>query len=203
MIRRQLSSAALALAASTAFAAAGNTANTTGNGSGTLLKPIAIAKSSDMAFGNVVWGGAAGGTLQMTAAASTGALTMTPDGTNVSASYGTQSPATFQVGGTKSKSFTVAMAPATLVLAAASNSSNTMTVTALRFVDKNSATAGQATGGTATLNTTAGTVNSVSVSGQDTLYVYGLLNVPATAIEDNYSTGNTGGTGLTVTVTYQ
>lgn len=202
-MNRRLAASALALVSTAAFAAAGNTANTTANATATILKPIAISKTSDMAFGNVVWGGAAAGTLAMTAAPSTGALTMTPDGTNVTASYGTQTPATFQVGGTKNKLFTVAMAPATLTLAAATSSTNTLTVTGLKFTESVTATAGQSTGGTGTLNSTAGTVNGVSVSGQDTLYVYGTLNVPTTAIEDSYSTGNSGGTGLTVTVTYQ
>lgn len=204
-MNRALISSALALASTAVFAAAGNTANTTANATATILKPIAISKTSDMAFGNVVWGGGAAGTLAMVAAPSTGTLTMTPDGTNVTASYGTQTPATFQVGGTKNKSFTVALSAATLTLSAATSTANTITVTGLKFVDANSATAGQASGGSATLNATAGTVNSVSVSGQDTIYIYGTLNVPTTAIEDTYSTANGGSASgpFTVTVTYQ
>ena len=202
-MNRQIVLSALALVSTAAFAAAGNTASTTANATATILKPIAIAKTSDMAFGNVVWGGAGAGTLAMTAAPSTLALTLTPDGTNVTASYGTQTAAVFQVGGTKNKQFTVTI-PATVTLSASTNTANTITVSGIKFVDGNSATAGQASGGNATLNATAGTVNSVSVSGQDTIAVYGTLNVGAAAIEDTYSTANGGSASgpFTVTVTY-
>ncbi|HXC18192.1 MAG TPA: DUF4402 domain-containing protein [Holophagaceae bacterium] len=199
-MNRALVATALTLASTAAFAAAGNTANTTANATATILKPIAISKTTDMQFGNVLWGGAAAGTLAMTAAPSSGALTLTPDGANVTASYGTQTAATFQVGGTKNKTFTVALAPATLTLAAAD--ATTLTVTGLKFVESTTATAAQATGGQGTLNATSGTVNGVSVSGQDTLYVFGTLNVPVTATESAYSTGTGAGTPMTVTVTY-
>lgn len=188
---RALVASLLALASTALFAQQSASANA--NATATILKPITITKSADLAFGNVIFTGAAAGTVQM-AVATSGAITVTPDGTNATATYGTQTPATFAITGKKNKTYTIAVAPVNagnVTLCAASDATKQLTVQNLTFATANGASG--TTSGTATLSATR----------TDTIYVGGTLNIPTTAIEDDYTTASgSGANPLKVTVAY-
>lgn len=178
--------AVLALASTAAFA---QSANTTANATASILRPITITKVTDMAFGNVVWTSPTAGTAVMPVT-SAGAGPVTVSG-GVVGTNGTQTAASFTIGGRKNKTYTITAAPASgaaVTLAASTSSTNLLTVTSLSIANANN-------------NYSAG-VATLSASNADTLYVGGTLNVPTTAIEDDYSSANTGGIALKVTVAY-
>ena len=186
-MNRALVATTLALASTAMFAQA--SANTTANATASIMRPITIVKATDMAFGNVIWNSPTAGTAVMPVTTSgIGVLTYTG---GVVASNGTQTAASFTIGGKKNKTYTITAAPASgaaVTLTAASDTTKTMTVTALTINAAN--------------GITGGNIGTLSATNADTVYVGGTLNVPTTAIEDVYSSGNTGGIALQVTVTY-
>lgn len=185
-MNRAILSSALALASTAMFAQ--QSANTTAAATATLLKPITITKVTDMAFGNVVFDGVTAGTAVMPVTTA-GAGAITTSG-GVSATYGTQTAASFTIGGKANKTYTIALATVgggNVTLGAATTPANTITVTALTINAAN--------------GITGGNIGTLSAGRADTVYVGGTLNVPTTALEDTYSTA-TGGKALQVTVAY-
>lgn len=178
--------AVLALASTAAFA---QSANTTANATASILRPITITKVTDMAFGNVVWTSPTAGTAVMPVT-TTGMGVITTTG-GVVGTNGTQSAASFTIGGRKNKTYTITAAPASgsnVTLAASTSSSNTLTLSSLTINAAN--------------GITGGNIGTLSATNADTVYVGATLNVPTTAIEDDYSSANTGGIALKVTVAY-
>jgi hypothetical protein len=167
---------AFGLIAGATGAMAQSTATTTGNATATVIRPITISNSVDLAFGNVVPSGVAG-TLALTAAASTVA---TPAGgiTQPATTPGTRTAAVFTVGG--EGGFTYAITLPSTAQTITGPAAATMTVTA--FVSSPTAT-----------STLTGSIGS---AGSDTLYVGGTLNVGI-----NQAAGNYTGT-FSVTVAY-
>ena len=98
---------AFGLVASATGAMAQSSATGTANATATVIRPITVASSTDLAFGNVV-PGAAVGTLTLTAAASTVA---TPTGgvTQPGTQAGTVTAAVFDVGGEGSFTYSITL----------------------------------------------------------------------------------------------
>lgn len=185
-MNRALVATALALASTAAFAQA--SANTTANATASILRPITITKVSDMAFGNVVWSTVAGTAVMPVTTSGMGVITVTG---GVSATNGTQTAAAFTIGGRKNRQYTITAAPASgaaVTLTAISDTTKSLTVSSLTINAAN--------------GITGGNIGTLSSSNADTVYVGGTLNVPATAIEDDYSSANTNGIALKVTVAY-
>lgn len=161
----------LAFAAST-FAQVSATANATA----TIVAPIAIAKVTDLEFGNVAVSTAAG-TVVMNA--TTGARSVT-GGCTLPATTGTVNRASFTVTGTAGYTYSITLpaGPTTIGDGVAS----TMTVTPW---------------------TSSPTPTGTLTGGTETLYVGATLNVGASQTPGNYSATASNGSGVfTVTVNY-
>lgn len=141
--------------------------------SATIVSPIAIARATDMNFGNVAVS-TSGGTVVLTPALA--ANRTTTGGVTLPATTGTVTAAAFNVTGTPSYTYTIALSPATITIT--NPASNTMTVTGL--------TSNPASTGT------------LDAGGAQTIYVGGTLNVSGGQATGTY----TNATAVTVTVNY-
>lgn len=162
------------LALAVAGAGGAIAATTPAAATGTVVAPIQIAKSADLAFGNFV----ASGTL--------GTVVVTPGGTRtvtggVTAMNGASSGAAkFDVTGQSGFGYTITLVAGTL---SANGGANTMTFTAVGDVTASGITSGGAASGTLT-------------GGAQSIFVGGVLNVAA-----NQAPGDYAGT-VTATVEY-
>lgn len=159
---------AFGLVASATGAMAQSSATATGNATATVIRPITLASSVDLAFGSVVPSGAAG-TLALTAAspAVPTAVGVTQPGTQA----GAVTAAVFDVGGEGSFTYSITLpaAPATITGPAAA----TMTVDTFT----KSAVAG-------VLGTLSG---AAGAAGAQSFYVGGTLHVGANQAPGSYS----------------
>jgi len=174
-MRRLLIAAGLLAGATGALAQSSATAS--GNATATVIRPITLVSSTDLAFGSVV-PGAAAGTLALTAAspAVPTATGITQPGTQA----GTVTAAVFDVGGEGSFTYSITLPAA----AATINGPLTATMTVDTFTK--SAVAG-------VLGTLSG---AAGAAGTQSFYVGGTLHVGA-----NQAPGNYTGT-FSVTVAY-
>jgi hypothetical protein len=166
----------LGLVAASSGAWAQSSATGTANATATVVRPITISSSVDLAFGNVVPSGTAG-TLTLTAASSTVATAaggVTQPGTQA----GTLTAAVFDVAGEGSLTYSITL-PAT---AATITGPAAATMTVDTF-----------TGSIGATGTLSGAINS---AGTQSFYVGGKLHVGA-----NQAAGNYTGT-FSVTVAY-
>lgn len=156
----RLKFAALALAAT---AAAGvHAAQTSAVTSGTVVAPIAIAKTADLAFGNFA------------ASAAPGTVTISPNGTRtvsggVTQAGGTTTAAQFDVTGQSGMTYSISLSASTLTSGA-----NNMTFTPISALTASAATAGTVASGTLT-------------GGAQSIYVGGELSVAANQAAGSYS----------------
>lgn len=144
-----------------------SSATTTGNATATVIRPITISNSVDLAFGNVVPSGVAG-TLTLTAASSTVA---TPAGgiTQPATTPGTRTAALFTVGG--EGGFTYAITLPSTAQTITGPAAATMTVTAF----------------TSSPSATGVLSNAIGAAGTQSLYVGGTLNVGVGQAAGNYT----------------
>jgi len=165
--RRLLIAAGLAVSATGAFAQSSATA--TANATATVIRPITLASSADLAFGNVVPSAALG---TLTVAAASGTPTQTPAGgvTQPGTQKGTITAAKFDVAGEGGFTYTI-----TLPAGAATISdpgTDTMTVDTW----------------TSSIVVTAGLLsNAIGAAGTQTFYVGGTLHVAANQAPANYT----------------
>jgi hypothetical protein len=165
---------ALGILATAGGAMAQSSATTNGTATATIIRPITLAASRDLAFGNVV-PSAALGTMVLTAASST-AASVTGGVTKPGTQVGTVTSAQFDVGGEGGFTYTI-----TLPGSAATITSGSDTMTVGTF--------------TSSIVVTAGALsNAIGAAGLQTFYVGGTLNVGANQNPGNY----TGTFGVTV-----
>ncbi len=177
--RRLLVAAGLVAGATGAFAQSSATA--TGTATANVIRPITLAASRDLAFGNVV-PGAALGTLVI-AGTSAGAQSVTGGVTQPGSQKGTVSSAQFDVAGEGAYTYTITIPTAAVTIGDGGSTPDTMTVDT--WTSSIAVTAGAGL-----LNGTAGT------AGSQTFFVGGTLNVGA-----NQAPGAYTGT-FSVTVAY-
>jgi hypothetical protein len=168
---------AFGIVASASSAMAQSTATTNGTATATIVRPITLTASRDLAFGNVV-PGATTGTMVLTAASSTVASVtggVTKPGTQV----GTVTSAQFDVGGEGGFTYSITLPASAATITSAA--SDTMTVDTF----------------TSSIVVTAGALSgSIGSAGTQTFYVGGTLHVAA-----NQNPGDYTGT-FAVTVAY-
>ncbi|QQL48893.1 DUF4402 domain-containing protein [Mucilaginibacter ginkgonis] len=140
-----------------AKAQASATATSTAN----IVTPISIAKTADMAFGNLSTSGTAG-TVVLTPA---GSRTKT-GGVTLPATTGTVAAAAFTVSGVAAYTYAITLPSGTVTL---SSGANTMTIS--------------------TFTSNPGTTGTLSAGGTQTLSVGATLNVGASQAAGTYTTG--------------
>jgi hypothetical protein len=158
-------------------------ATTTGDVKGYVIAPLGISKTTDFNFGTVIAGSSSGTVVLSTA----GGRSVT-GGTSL---HNRTSPiaALFSVTGEINSAFSIAFSPGVTL----KNVAGTHSMTVDTYVTKVGSTSDQSSNYHGTLATTP-----VSLTIGATLHVGTSANNPAGA----YSTAHTGGTPLTVTVTY-
>lgn len=158
---------ALGVLASAGGAMAQSSATTNGTATATIVRPITLAATRHLAFGNVV-PGATVGTVVLTAASTTAASVsggVTQPGTQA----GTVTSAQFDVGGEGGFTYTI-----TLPVSAATITSGSDTMTVDTF--------------TSSIVVTAGALsNALGAAGTQTFFVGGTLNVGVNQNPGNYS----------------
>jgi hypothetical protein len=159
---RLLIAAGLVVGATASFAQSSATA--VGNATANVIRPITIAASRDLAFGNVV-PGAALGTLVI-AGTSAGAQSVTGGVTQPGGQKGTVSSAQFDVAGEGAYTYTITIPTSAITISDSASTPDTMTVDTWTSSIATTAGAGALSG-------TAGT------AGSQTFYVGGTLNVGA------------------------
>lgn len=165
-----------AVFSTSALAQASATAST--RSSATVVTPIAIANSVDLAFGTFAVTAAAGGTIKITPGSTS---TVTRTGSVTSTKVSTPTAALFTVSGEKGFTYDLTLSATTFSLTgAAATGATTLTVSALET----------------SLGGAQGTINATS--GTEIVYVGGLLTIPAAAAKDVYT--NT--SAFSVTVNY-
>lgn len=166
--RRLLIAAGLAAAATGAVAQ--SSATGTANATATIIRPITVSSSADLAFGNVVPGASAG---SLVIAATSGTPTQTPAGgvTQPGTQRGTITAAKFDVAGEGALTYTI-----TLPAGAATITDGTNNMTVDTWTSSIATTAG------------AGLLSGTSGNaGTQTFYVGGKLNVGANQAAANYT----------------
>jgi len=153
------------LALAVAGAGSAIAASTPAGATGTVVAPIQIAKSADLAFGNFAAGGALG------------TVIVTPGGTRTvtggvtAMNGGTSGAAKFDVTGQSGFTYAITLVAGTL---SANGGANTMTFTAVGDTTASGITSGGAATGTLT-------------GGAQSIYVGGVLNVAANQAPGDYS----------------
>jgi len=158
-------------------------ATTTGDVTGSTIAPIGISKTTDFNFGSIIAG------------ASNGTVVLSTSGgrsvTGGTALHGSISPAAalFSVTGEVASTFSIVFSSGTTL----KNSAGTHSMTVDTYVAKVGSTSDQTSNYTGTLTT-----SPITLAIGATLHVNTSTNNPA----GTYSTSNSGGTPLTVTVAY-
>jgi hypothetical protein len=170
LIKRQWLFAAVLVLGATG-AQAQSSATGTGTGTATVIRPITIAASVDLAFGNVVPSGALG-TIALAATAGTPTQTLTGGLSQPGTQLGTITAAKFDVAGEGSFTYTITL-PAS---AATINETGGASMTIDTWTSSVATTAGA--------GSLSGTLGS---AGAQSFYVGGTLHVAATQVAANYT----------------
>jgi len=144
---------------------AATTANANGTATATIIAPITITNSTDLAFGNIVADQTTAGTVLLSASASP---TRTPTTVVLPATTGTVTAAKFRIGGATGFAYTVTL-PASAATLTRVSGSETMTVDT--FIDS--------------LTAHGGTISATATDND--FYVGGTLHVGSAQVAGTYT----------------